>query len=181
MTRWMFIFAHMDDEVISAHSLINKHQSKILICTNGIAKGYQPRMETFNSMWNCETAILDHPDESLWNYSPALLADEIKEHLVQFQPEVIVTHYSKDLHFEHRAVSEATRVAARRVKSVKSFYEAFNQESSIHATDRFNVIHELTNDELLAKDNALDKYRELGYMLQKPLKTETLRLIYASI
>lgn len=184
--KWLFVFAHMDDETLCAYDLIHTHNSAIIILTKGYNQNYgakyKGRRQFFDQHWKeFPHLILDYEDETLDTIPQWKLADEIKGFMEGWEPEVIVTHYSKDLHYEHQITSQVTKVAARHIPSVKMFYEAFNQESTLYPEDTFNVIHELSFDAYESKCGAVDDYINLGYKLKNPDCYERLRLIYGKI
>lgn len=177
MKKWLFIFAHMDDETIACFDLIKQHDSSIMICTNGSSKTCEGRLHTFYDLWaELPVEILNNNDESLHLVSPAELAEKIKKFVLRIEPSVVVTHYSKDLHYEHQIVSQAVKVAARRINSIEQIYEAFIPDSSLYLEDAFPSSHKV--QDIITKEAYLQKYRELGYQIARASDVEKLRLVY---
>lgn len=184
MGKWLFVFAHMDDETLCAYDLIKRHDSAIMILTKGFNPNYSygDRTEVFHSLWaSNQTRVLDYEDETLDKVSQASIADRIKDFMLEVKPEVVVTHYSGDLHYEHQLCSRCTKVAARRIESIKTIYEAFNSESTLYPEHQFNVLHSLDLDGIAGKVEAIGRYQKLGYKFTAPVLDERLRVVRAFV
>ena len=119
--KYLFVVAHCDDELLGAGATIHK-----------LAKDNDVYVYVMcNTGFNREKDMLDKcraikedigVKEYFFSTYEALTLDGVPHiELVQFieraiasvQPDVVITHYDKDLHTDHRMVSEACKVACR--------------------------------------------------------------------
>lgn len=119
MKKWLFIFAHMDDEC-SSYGLIqkllaNNNEVNILtICGKG--RQYEDSSLRIKA-W--ENVCKNISNAIRWEdcYDLNLTQNDIKyvvnHYITIFKPNYIVTHSPYDNHFEHRMVAQEVLVACR--------------------------------------------------------------------
>lgn len=128
--RALFVFAHMDDETVSSYGTIRRMLDEgvevvvACMCGYGRSEGFsEKRREVFTSYSGLEAIV-----EIGENYDLGLTrtaAQSVFDALVdKYEPNVVITHWSHDLHFEHRLVSEVALVACRNApgKPVKQLW-----------------------------------------------------------
>ena len=131
--KYLFLFAHMDDETLLSYGLIRKLLERkcnvSLICMCGNSRKHDvnaiKRQKVFDTMFDKFT--INQMRYS--NYDLQLDAKKAKEQIHEaieaIQPEAIITHSSCDLHFEHKMISEIVHLECRMKPGsrVKALYE----------------------------------------------------------
>ena len=137
MKRAIIFAAHLDDVEFGMGGTCAAlaHDYKITLCVfcrgdrPGSKQVQQSREEAMNANINDlridEYLQLGYSDMSLDTVSFLELSSYATSLVQKISPETVFTHYSQDIHIDHRIVSQATRVACRPREqcSVKELYE----------------------------------------------------------
>jgi len=135
--KLLVIGAHADDPEVSMGGSISKFTNsgndvKLLVCIipqesrdGKIMQGAKKRRLSYQEeaakRLNCEIEVLDmNPYEFKFDRKLVKLIDDI---IVEYQPDVIFTHWDHDTHQDHKAVAEATFAAARKNNISVLMYE----------------------------------------------------------
>lgn len=119
------IGAHPDDAEIGVGGVLAAHHQAgdhvvVLTLSRGAAGGNQARRvreaELAASRLGAEAVVGDLPDTEM-RVGPELIG-RIEREVRRLAPDVVYTHSAHDRHQDHRAVHEATRIAARSVPSL---------------------------------------------------------------
>lgn len=125
-----FIFSHIDDETILSYGTLKKlalNNNINIITMCGISRN----KDTHNQRLNSYKYILNNDlklNFIIYDYSDLTLTEKIvNKHLTDcfnmYSPNIVFTHSQKDLHFEHRLVSEQVLLKCRHINStVKTLY-----------------------------------------------------------
>jgi N-acetylglucosamine malate deacetylase 1 len=127
--RLLAVVAHPDDEVLGCGATIAEVNARggevsVLILSEGATTQYPDRPElvtqkrqesadALEAMGGGQLRRADLPDMRMALLPPADVARPITAAIQEFQPDWVITHHEADLNSDHRAVHEATRVAAR--------------------------------------------------------------------
>jgi N-acetylglucosamine malate deacetylase 1 len=127
--RLLAVVAHPDDEVLGCGATIAEVNARggevsVLILSEGATTQYpdqpelvaQKRQEATDALvalGGGELRRADLPDMRMALLPPAELTRPIAAAIQEFQPDWVITHHDADLNSDHRAVHEATRIAAR--------------------------------------------------------------------
>ena len=149
----LVVVAHLDDETFGMGGtlieLSKEHNVKVVsVCKGRNSEDSPCRIKTFKELgkkYNYKTKILEHWDLTLYKFSPALLADEIKNEIKKFNPEVIYT-VAEDIHTEHKLVNACVKVAVRNT-DVKKLLEIFIPGSSNINTFTINQVQKINLEE----------------------------------
>jgi LmbE family N-acetylglucosaminyl deacetylase len=137
MKRAIIFAAHLDDVEFgmggTCAMLSRDHRITLCVFCRGDRPGskqvQQAREEAMNTNINdlCidEYLQLGYSDMSLDTVSFLELSSYATSLMQKIAPEIVFTHYSQDVHIDHRIVSQATRVACRPREScsVRELYE----------------------------------------------------------
>jgi len=133
----LIIAAHPDDEVLGCGGTIIKHvesgdEVTILIMTNGSTVRYGEEMketlknnaEKCGKILGAKNLIFKNLPEQELDGIPLLhIVKEIEAIIDAVQPTIIYTHHKGDINQDHRAIFEATMIAARPISPcVKEIY-----------------------------------------------------------
>jgi N-acetylglucosamine malate deacetylase 1 len=127
--RLLAVVAHPDDEVLGCGATIAEVTARggrvsVLILSEGATTQYpdQPELveqkrqeaaDALDALGGGELRRADLPDMRMTLLPPAELTRPIAAAIQEFHPDWVITHNEADLNSDHRAVHEATRVAAR--------------------------------------------------------------------
>ena len=107
-----FIFAHPDDEALSAGGTIAKYTTSgdevCCICLSSDAVRKKEFIESTKVLGVQNPIIFDFPEVN--NFQGAITKELIKI-ILTFKPEVVVTHLENDYHVDHRTTYEISREA----------------------------------------------------------------------
>jgi LmbE family N-acetylglucosaminyl deacetylase len=126
--RVLAIGAHPDDVEIGVGGILAQHRYLghrvgILTLSRGAAGGKSVQREReakqAAKILDAELYIKDLPDTRI-SHGPDTI-DTIERVINELRPDVIYVHSPRDLHQDHRATYEATRVAARDVPSLYAY------------------------------------------------------------
>ena len=124
-----FIYAHMDDETIFSYGTIkklslNNNVIVITLCGNGRKNFNNKRYLAYKQILkNIGIQFISYK-----NFDLTLSKKNIDSHLNylfdKYSPNIIFTHSNKDLHFEHKLISEQVLLNCRNIpnSTVKSLY-----------------------------------------------------------
>lgn len=157
----LIVSAHLDDFELgmggTAAKLCRYNDVFLMVLCKGDRPGSEhvvtPRKSACQN--NCrDIGIVDvmfhqYSDTKLDQISQTEICKSIQHHLHMIKPSVVYTHYSDDVHMDHRIVSRATRVACRmRVDCpVKELYEFTIPGSTewSHTPKYFNLFENITD------------------------------------
>lgn len=119
--KWLFVFAHMDDETILAYGTASKlaalgNEVRIAVCCGAGRKDADQasRAEVFNSNVREIGAAASWRADSI---DMALVRKDVdsfvEKQIEAFSPEVVATHSIASLHPDHRLVAERVLTACR--------------------------------------------------------------------
>ncbi len=123
----LVLATHPDDEVLGCGGVIARHVARgdrveVVIVTRGAPELYSPEqvnalrqeLHAAHSILGVAVAhFLDFPAPKLDQVPQHELADSIAARMREYQPETVYFPHRGDLHSDHRAVFQATLVAAR--------------------------------------------------------------------
>ena len=146
MKNILITVAHFDDEVLGMGGLVHDlrlsqqeyHIHLVVVCEPMV--DISSVLEIYREQNLYETInIYNYEDQGLTTADIALLADNIKEVVVDNNIDTIFTHLDKDSNADHRIVHEAVMVASRPRVSV---------EVSVYGCPIFGVPHDNTQSDL---------------------------------
>jgi LmbE family N-acetylglucosaminyl deacetylase len=98
-----FIFAHPDDESLSAGGTIAKYASKGHQVSTVCLSSNDPRKREYNEavkVLNVQNSVIyDYPEVYKYDYK---IKQDLIHFILNFKPEIIVTHLENDYHIDHR-------------------------------------------------------------------------------
>jgi len=121
----LFLFAHMDDETISSYGTIRRAADEgaavVVYCACGLGRaraGEARKQEERTAVFDAYRRYAKFVD--CGRYSDlgltARSAQEVfDEAVAEYAPSIVVTHWTGDLHFEHRLLGMASLVSCRRI------------------------------------------------------------------
>ncbi len=112
-----FIFAHPDDESLSTGGTIAKYAAEgnqvITVCLSSDSVRKSEYLEAVKALGIEEYLIFDHPDV---HSNEQIITQKLIEFLLEFRPDIVITHLEEDYHIDHRVtfriVGEAIEWAA---------------------------------------------------------------------
>lgn len=179
INKILVIAAHPDDEVLGCGGIIKKHSNAggkvfVLFLTNGSTIRYGKKMKKVlqNNAKECAKALgvqeiyfKDLPEQELDNIPLINIVKEIERIIEKVKPGIIYTHYKGDINQDHKAVSQATLIAARpknqHVKEIYSYELLSSTEWSAPFQENIfmpNVFVDITK-EIQEKIKAFKKYQ----------------------
>jgi len=140
--RVLVIATHPDDEVFGCGGSIARHVGQgdevhVLVVTRGVPELFPPAQieETRREMRAAHnilgvtgTHYLDFPAPRLDTVPGHEVADAIRRHFMELQPQVVYLPHRGDIHSDHRSVYYATLVAARPINGC-SVYRLLSYET----------------------------------------------------
>ena len=181
--RILVVIAHPDDEVLGAGGLLLQSAEKgfktgvVTLASRANARYERGTEERLRSEQKKALDFLkvsyisnhDYPDAELSTVPHLNLVRSIEEDILEFRPDIVVTHWYGDLHEDHRVVSkacqEAIRIQQRRTgrAGVESLWYMEVPSSTDWALERRfnpNLYLELSKEEVEAKEQAMEFYSE---------------------
>lgn len=124
MKRIMFVVAHPDDETLMGGGLISKGVNEIAVVTlasraearstgSGPAKIASKQTEVFQKFRITHKYNYDGRDSRLINEDHLDMVRFVENAIIQFAPDIIITHYPGDTHKDHQIVSQVVSEAFR--------------------------------------------------------------------
>lgn len=137
----LFIGAHYDDVELGCGGSIKKfnkfgHKTKILVISNSeirdiknnkiLRSKISAKKEFLKSIKILGVSKFDNLnfDTNKIEFNDKLIS-KIRQQINDFKPNIVFTHWNKDVHQDHKAISEATLSASRHVESLL-MYESNN-------------------------------------------------------
>ena len=199
----LFIFAHMDDETISSYGTIRKMADAganiILYCACGggraindtyTLKYHNKRIEAFQEYYlNKFVNIIDYTYQDDLTLTQNMSQNIFNNAIIKYKPDIVITHWTGDLHFEHRLLGEASLVACRCVlgSSIKQLWHVSSPmskwtygqinssftpnlfiDTSKYKNEKIKMLHKYTESEIpidindLRSTDSIIKYDELN-------------------
>jgi LmbE family N-acetylglucosaminyl deacetylase len=189
----LFVLAHLDDETFGLGGYLQRlaksdtNISFMFLCSGRDDENFFNRLNSFNKVIdtlqfkNHPTYILgDSYDMELEKNFTKDICSFIENMINEKKPDIIITNAETDMHQDHIITSEAVKIAARPTRhKVKEIYELRIPESEFFKSSYFDVVIELTEDELRLK-----KFLSSFYETEKPPKFnnfEYLRTVYREL
>jgi LmbE family N-acetylglucosaminyl deacetylase len=160
MKRVVIFGAHLDDIEFGMGGTLAKLSSTYEIIACIFCKGNRPGAETvqvsretafqqnINDLGITHTIQLGYSDVSLDCVSSLELSRQASGIITKFNPDIVFTHYSSDIHCDHQMVSKAARIACRPREgcSVQEFYEYSIPGSTewSHTSPNFNTFFDIS-------------------------------------
>jgi LmbE family N-acetylglucosaminyl deacetylase len=135
----LIVVAHPDDEVLGCGGIISKFNSRAQFKVTYIAEGTSVRFQTREDLKissaiekrNSGSLVLEKfgiseltfhnfPCGNLVNLDPKLIHDVINKDVLDFKPDIVITHNKHDNHQDHRVVYEAVLVSLRPIEDRRS-------------------------------------------------------------
>ena len=146
----LFIGAHFDDVEIGCGGSIKKfiklgHKIKILVISHSEIRNIKnnkiirDRIVAKNEFLN-STKILGVKKFKVLNFETNnilyndKLISKIREEIDSFKPNMVFTHWNKDIHQDHKAISEASLSACRHIESILMY-----QSNNYIGDENFNA------------------------------------------
>lgn len=132
--KYMFLYAHLDDETILSYGTMLRFAQDndiyvAIICGEGRNVSTPQNIAIQNArvqafIQNCQPfkyVVFPHKDITL---TTDIVKEEVKQCISSYKPDVIFSHLVDDFHYEHRIVADEVLLACRRQKnvSVKALY-----------------------------------------------------------
>lgn len=145
----LFIYAHMDDETILSYGTM-KYLNEIgcsinvlCLCGNGrqTDKNQNERKNVFHTITKSLNVNVHRENIFDLTLKQDIVEKIIKDELNRIKPNIVITHWNHDMHYEHRMISDIVRVACRQIgnSSVDCLLETTSQTSmQIFNTDSFS-------------------------------------------
>lgn len=119
----LFLFAHMDDEAISSYGTIRRAADEgaevVICCACGFGRSGEAEQELRRGVFKGYGRIANVTSYGMLYYDLSLTertAQDVFDGAVMLhRPDVVVTHWAGDLHFEHRLLGMASLVSCRRI------------------------------------------------------------------
>lgn len=147
--RWLFVFAHLDDETILAGGTIAKlaeagNAIRVVVCCGAGRRSATEsqqlkRMRAFEkTMDELGVERIAMPDSFDLELTRETIDAVAASEIARFKPDVVATHSVASLHRDHRLVAEQMLVACRRINgsSVRVLLAACSPADS-HAYGQF--------------------------------------------
>lgn len=134
MKRIIFVGAHPDDIEIACAGLLCKidrmeYEIKFIICSKG-ENGGDPEVrenevfESYNKLKiNC-VETFEYPDGEIPVNNDSV--SEIQREILEFNPDIVFTHYPEDTHQDHRAVSKIVQSICYRKNINLIYYDSYS-------------------------------------------------------
>lgn len=178
MNRILVLGAHPDDETLGLGGTIAKKSKNgdlvfSLIFTDGesargsnklkIKRRREQAQEAAKTLGIKEIEFLDYEDQKLDTIPTVELSKKIEKAIKKWKPNIIFTHFYGDMNQDHRAIFDATLIAARPVPKSKILqllcYEI--PGSTEWGLQKFNPnFYEDIGDFIKIKENAFKKYKD---------------------
>ncbi len=199
--RVLCIAPHADDETLGCGGLISKLKEKnidvLIFIVTGPGEDIHPIFP--NKVWDIvrdefKLAIkeLGNPNYKFGNL-PAALLDQIEtykinqtisEAIKSYEPNAILIPFKDDLHYDHKIINYATRVATRPYLKSNSMINLILEYETLTETDIFqldtqdifkpNFYVDITNT-LRNKLNAFSKYKSQMQITNQPRSLESIK------
>ncbi len=178
----LIVVAHPDDEVLGCGGIISKFSSRAQFKIIYIAEGSSVRFSTREDPTiSCEiekrnsgslilkkygiTDLIFHnfPCGNLINLDPKKIHDVINQDVIDFKPDIVITHNKHDNHQDHRVVYEAVLVSFRPIEdcrriTILSFEALSSTEWNFEQPFVPNLFVNLSPEDLENKVKMLESY-----------------------
>jgi len=178
----LIIVAHPDDEVLGCGGIISKFNSRAKFKVTYIAEGTSVRFQTrddpkissaienrnsgslvLEKFGISELTFHNFPCGNLVNLDPKLIHDIINKDVLDFEPDIVITHNKHDNHQDHRVIYEAVLVSLRPIEdrrsiTIISFEALSSSEWNFEQPFIPNLFVNLSSEDLENKVKMLESY-----------------------
>lgn len=164
--RELIVAAHPDDEVLGCGGTIQKMDDPTVFFMGpgrpGQRQANMGRIKKVSKILGYEYTAYAHEDNLMDRVALKHLAMEIEGIIQDIKPDIIYTHYEHDLNQDHRAVYQATMIAARpgknKVKEIRSFEVLSSTNWVFSTTFMPDLFVEMSIEQWSAKAAAMELY-----------------------
>ena len=168
-SKILAVGAHPDDVEIGCGGVLSWCKSGLAITV--CSRGEKPRVNeaiSASEEMQVTPVVLNHEKSKI---NERQLVNEIENEINSFQPDILLVHWKKDRHQDHRVVTTATLSAARAYKGMIFFYKSpssldFLPNFYFEMTDeiweqKLSAIwkHQTQSDKLYLTRRSLESYR----------------------
>lgn len=189
--KYMFVVAHPDDEVLGAGAFIHKAVSDgEQVCVLILNADYEKSREGMSDDIEKSHAELGSITRRLFHYRNMEfyhedhrdIVEKIEAEIESFEPDIIFTHFDRDIHNDHRITSICTQQAARiwqrhmRGYKVRALYFMEVQSSTDWSDSAFHpdTFVQVEIEDITAKIRALEVYKNVLRPLPHPRNEESI-------
>lgn len=139
----LVISAHPDDEILGLGGTLRKHiedgdSVRVVIFCEAETMRYKNKnlnlkemaLKSAKIMGFNDITFLDFPDQGLDKFSLVKIIKPLEDFLSKYKPEIVYTHFIKDVNRDHKILAEATIVAARPFKNKIKYLIGYDNPSS---------------------------------------------------
>ncbi|MHA1686038.1 MAG: PIG-L deacetylase family protein [Candidatus Heimdallarchaeaceae archaeon] len=162
--KYLFIFAHPDDETFSCGGTIAKYAEKgqqvRTLCLTSTAKRKEEYLRA--------TKILGVEKAEIWEYkelqkSRQEIEKRITKYILEFRPNVIITHQAEDYHKDHKITFEMVKEAIEWAAHVTQ-YENAHLVEKLYVTETTILLQDPQilvdiSEQIEKKEQAIREYK----------------------
>lgn len=187
MSKILICTAHLDDFELgmggTTAKLCDSNDVYLLVLCKGDRPGNESVATTRKKTCSDNSRDIGIRNVYFYNYSDTKLdqiaqtdiCNIIYQHITKIRPSIVYTHYSDDVHMDHRIVSDATRVSCRmRTSSPVDMLYEFTVPGSTewgHKPKCFNTYHNIT-EHINDKMEMISRYQTELRSAPDPISTD---------
>lgn len=189
--RYLFIYAHMDDETLMSYGtmkkLIDNGDEVHLLTLCGKSRKKDKFVNDRVKIWKNNTQFLTSVQcEQCYDLTvnSTIVECSVSDIISNIQPDIVITHSPCDNHFEHRLISDSVlmccRIKGNHVPTTQLWYSALpatSQTYGQYGSFLPNIFISIDNY-VMQKKLALYKYAEIGEL---PVNDNDIRSVEACI
>jgi len=119
--KYLFVVAHCDDELLGAGAIIHKlsKDNEVYIhvlCSSGFNRESDVTnkcLEINKELGVKEYFFSNYDGLKMDKFSHVEIVSQIEKIIMEVSPDIVITHYERDMNKDHQIVSEACKVACR--------------------------------------------------------------------
>lgn len=128
MNKVLVVAAHPDDDILGMGGTLARyarqgHLIKVIFMTDGVssrenkpesaAKRFESATKALKLLGVEDVSVANFPDNQLDKIGVLEISRHISKVIESFRPQIVYTHFHKDLNIDHRLTAEATTVCSR--------------------------------------------------------------------